>query len=127
MENENLYSANVVLLLMYNVCCVYTGVKTLQPRQKERHFADDIFKCIFLNESVWIPIWILLKFVPKGPINNLPALVQIMVWRCPGDKPLAEPMMVSLPTHIRTIGRNELIVNTMLQKSDNKSANLTTV
>ena len=41
-----------------------------------------------------------LKFVPKGPINNIPALVQIMAWRRPGDKPLSEPMMVRLPTHI---------------------------
>ena len=29
-----------------------------------RHFADDILKCIFLNENVWIPIEISLKFVP---------------------------------------------------------------
>ena len=41
-----------------------------------------------------------LKFVPKGPINNIPALVQIMAWRRPGDKPLSEPMTVSLLTHI---------------------------
>ena len=27
-------------------------------------------------------------------------MVQIMVWRRPGDKPLSEPMVVSLPTHI---------------------------
>ena len=33
-------------------------------------------------------------------INNIPALVQIMAWRRPGDKPLSEPMMFSLPTHI---------------------------
>ena len=32
---------------------------------------------IFLNENVWIPIKASLKFVPKGPINNIPALVQI--------------------------------------------------
>ena len=37
-----------------------------------------------------------LKFVPKGPINNIPALVQIMAWRRPGDKPLSEPMSLSL-------------------------------
>ena len=73
---------------------------TSRPRQDGRHFADDIFKCIFMNENVWIPIKISLKFVPKGPINNIPALVQIMAWRRPGDKPLSEPMMVSLPTHI---------------------------
>ena len=75
-------------------------LNTLRPRQNARHFADDIFKCFFLNDSVWIPIEISLKFVPRGPINNIPALVQIMAWRRPGDKPLSEPMMVSLPTHI---------------------------
>ena len=64
------------------------------------YFADDIFFCIFLNENVWIPINISLKFVPKCPINNIPALVQIMAWRRPGDKPLSEPMMVILKTHI---------------------------
>ena len=41
-----------------------------------------------------------LKFVPKGPIDNIPALVQIMAWCCPGDKSLSEPMMGSLPAHI---------------------------
>ena len=69
---------------------------TLRPRQNGRHFADDIFKCIFLNENVWISIKISLKFVPKGPINNIPALVQIMAWRRTGDKPLSEPMMTQL-------------------------------
>ena len=34
------------------------------------------------------------------PIDNNPALVQIMAWRRSGDKPLAEPMMISLSTHI---------------------------
>ena len=75
-------------------------INTSRPRQNGRHFADDIFKCIFLNhENVWIPIKISMKFVPKGPINNIPALVLIMAWRRPGDKPLSEPMIVSLPTH----------------------------
>ena len=73
---------------------------TLGPRQNGRRFTDDIFKCIYLNENVWIPIKISLKFVPKAPINNVLALVQIMAWRRPGRKPLSEPMMVSLPTHI---------------------------
>ena len=73
---------------------------TLRPRQNGRHFADDTFKRIFLNENVRISIKISLRFVPKGPINNIAALVQIMAWRRPGDKPLSEPMMVSLKTHI---------------------------
>ena len=75
-------------------------VNTLRPRQNGRNFADDIFKGIFFNENVWIPIKISLEFVPKGAINNIPSLVQIMVWRRPGAKPLSEPMMVSLLTHI---------------------------
>ena len=45
-------------------------------------------------------IKISLKFVPKGPINNIPALVQIMAWRQPGDKPLSEEMMVNLLTYM---------------------------
>ena len=40
------------------------------------------------------------KFVPKGPINNIPALVRIMAGRRTGDKLLSESMMVKLPTHI---------------------------
>ena len=80
--------------------CLSRSFNTLRPRQNGRHFADDSFKCIFLNENVWIPIKISLKFVPKGPINNIPALVQIMAWRRPGDKPLSETMMVRLLTHI---------------------------
>ena len=40
-------------------------------------FADDIFKCIFLNENIWISINISLKFVPKGTSNNSPALVSV--------------------------------------------------
>ena len=78
----------------------HAAINTLRPRQDGRHFTDDIFKCIFLNENVWIPNKISLKFVPKGPINNIPAMVEIMAWRRPGDKPLSEPMVVTLPTHI---------------------------
>ena len=47
-----------------------------------------------------IAIKISLKFVPRGPINNIPALVQIMAWRWPGDKPLSEPTIIKLLTHI---------------------------
>ena len=73
-------------------------VNTLRPRQNGRHFTDDTFKRIFMNENSRIPIKISLNFVPKGPINNIQALVQIMAWRRPGDKPLSEPMLVSLLT-----------------------------
>ena len=75
-------------------------INTLRPRQNGRHFADDTFKCIFVNENARILIQISLKLVHKGPFNNIPALVQITAWRRPGAKPLSEPMMIRLPMHI---------------------------
>ena len=94
-------------------CCVYHGnyitwiawipptpLNTLRPGLDGRYFGDDVLKCIFLNEIVWISLKISLKFVPKGPINNITALVQIMACSRPCDKPLSEPMLVFVPTHI---------------------------
>ena len=103
------YNMSLCLILIYNpgiinflsldllLDCL---VNTLRPRQDGRHFPDDIFKYIYLNENARISLKKSLKFVPKVQINNIPAFVQIMAWRRPGDKPLSEPMMVSLPTHI---------------------------
>ena len=78
-------------------------INTLRPRQNGRHLADDTFKRIFLNENTWISLNISLKFVRQGLINNIPALVLIMAWRRPGDKPLSEPMLVISPTQICVI------------------------
>ena len=68
------------------------SINTLRQRQNGRHLPDNIFKCIFLNENVWISLEISLKFVPKVPINNIPQLVLIMAWRRPGNKPLLYPL-----------------------------------
>ena len=75
---------------------VYALVNTLRPRQNGRR----CFQCIFLNQNVWSLLKISLKFVPRGPITNIPSLVQIMAWRRPGHKPLSKPMMVKCTTHI---------------------------
>ena len=66
---------------------------------------DAISQTTFSSTFSWMKIFefrikISLKFVPSGSINNIPALVQIMAWHRPGDKPFSEPMMVNLPTHI---------------------------
>ena len=53
---------------------------------------EDILKCIFLNENHRIPIRISLKFVPRSPVDNKPALVQVMGWRRTSDKLLPELM-----------------------------------
>ena len=92
--------SRLILAWFSNAYASLILVNTLRPRTIGRHIADDIFNCIFLNENVWIPIKISLKFVPKDQMNNIPALVQIMAWRRPGDKPLSAPMMVNLLTHI---------------------------
>ena len=66
------------------------------------------FSNAFLNENIAMSIRITLNFVPKWPFNNIPALVQIMAWRRPGDKQLSEPTMVSLMTHVCvSLGLNE--------------------
>ena len=61
--------------------------------QNGPHFADDIFRCIFVNENFCILIKISLKFVPRGPIDNNQAFVKIMAWRRISDKPSFEPML----------------------------------
>ena len=77
---------------------IHKRINTLRPKQDGCRLPDDIFKCIFFHENILILIKISLKFVPKVRINNIPALVQIMAWRRPGDKPLSWPVMVSLLT-----------------------------
>ena len=59
----------------------HDGVNTLRPRQNGHQFPDDNFKCIFWNEDISISINISLKFVPKGPISNIVAIIQIRAWR----------------------------------------------
>ena len=85
----------ITAILYLIVCYVVPCFNILRPIQNGCYFLDDIFKWIFLNENVWILIKVSLKFVLWGPINNIPALIQIMAWRHSGDKPLYEPMMVN--------------------------------
>ena len=85
---------------------------TLRQRRNVCHFADNIFKCIFLREYIWISINISLRFVPKGEINNILTLDQIMAWHWLGNKPLSEPMMVILLMHICTTPPHWVNINT---------------
>ena len=92
--HDNRFLASHEYFGLWAIC-----INTLRPRQNGCLMADDTFKRICLNENVGISIKISLKFVHKGPINNIPALVQIMAWHRPGDKPLSETMFVRLPPH----------------------------
>ena len=117
MREYSLKKTHLKMLTMIPQPCLFRpgSVNTLRPRQDGCHFPDNIFKWILLNGNVLIS----LTFVPRGPINNIPALFQIMAWCHPGNKPLpkkknikkkkkqkkqaitvCETMMVSLLTHI---------------------------
>ena len=89
---------NLLYWRMYNAECLI--LNTLRLRQNSCHFADDIFKCILLKENVSVSINISLKNFPESQIKYIPALLQMMAWCWLYDKPLSEPMMVSLQAHI---------------------------
>ena len=74
-------SWNTIVLLFTS------SIITLRPRQNGHHFTDGILKWISFNENVRILIEILLKLEHMGRINNIPALIQIMAWCCPGNYP----------------------------------------
>ena len=66
-------------------------------------FADDIFKCISMDEKFCISILISLKFVPKGPIDNKSVLGRVMAGF--DAKPLPEPMLAQFTdAYMRHLG-----------------------
>ena len=73
------------------------NIKTVFPRYGDSHVKD---------KTVARPS---LKFVPKGLIDNNPALVEIMAWRRIGDKPLSEPMLTWSADAYAALGGDELI------------------
>ena len=99
-----MYSSLISLYPWFNlkrarISVTLTNINTLRPGQIYRHFADDIFKCIFFNKNViWLEIS--LKFVLQLQIDNIIALVQIKAWCRSGKNPLSESMLVSLVMHI---------------------------
>ena len=58
----------------------WTKWPPFRRRYFQMHFRE--WKCILIQ------IW--QKFVPKGPIDNKWALVQVMAWRRMGNKPLSD-------------------------------------
>ena len=71
-------------------------INTLRPRQKKtRHFTDEIFKFIWVNENVRMSVKISLMFVPSGSIDNRPLLAQFT------DTHLHSISMINTHTHAR--------------------------
>ena len=90
-------------IYFYVLCKTYIATvpvfisKTLGPRKKWSRFRRRHFQMHILE-------WRCLKLIKNGPIDNIPALVQIMAWCLPGDKSLSEPMIVSLLSHTYVTG-----------------------
>ena len=97
------YITGLTVCDVYFWCVVYISVKfhfnTLLPRWNSRHFPDNIFKCVVLNENVSIWIKISLKLVPKGTINSFRP--SDAIWRHRSGSTLAQVMASCLtaPSH----------------------------
>ena len=96
--NRKKWKASIYNRLYFPVSPFY--ILTHWGRSKTDTISQTTFWSAFFNENVWILLRISLKFVSNVRINIIPALDQMMVWCRPRDKPLSEPMMVSLLTHI---------------------------
>ena len=96
------YNHIVLCALVFVAVLLVWGnyITILRPRQNGLHFPENISKCIFLNENVWISLKISLMLLTRVWFNNTPALVQIMAWSRLGDKPLSESVFVRSLTHI---------------------------
>ena len=75
-------------LIQVDFCQCKGSIEPSPPGQNGRHFADDSFRRIFMNEKFCILTKSSLKFVPKGPIDNNPTLA----WHRIGGKPLSKSM-----------------------------------
>ena len=77
---------------------------TLRPRLNGHQFADNIFKLIAVYENCCVFIKISLKFGAKGPIDNMPALLEFMAMHRLGDKTViwTKDSLVYSHTHTRT-------------------------
>ena len=94
--NISRHFPDYILRCIFFIENVWISINTLRPIQSGRRFADDVFKCIFLMEMYEFCLKFHWSLFLRLPINNIPALVQIMAWRRSGDKPLSEPIMLSL-------------------------------
>ena len=76
-------------------------IYTLRPEQDGHHFADDIFKCIFLGKKNYcISIQIMMRLIPKGPIESKWVWVQVMAWCLFSANPLLKPIVTQFTDHI---------------------------
>ena len=111
-QKKEYWHSDCLSITASDKCCFHS----FPPGQNGHHFADDTFKYIFMNEKFCILIPISLKFVPKGPINNKSALVQVLAWHQIGDKSLSEPMLTWFTDAFVLCGTRGRWVNSLQNK-----------
>ena len=91
----------VIARTSYRGWRTHTGTNTHTDRRRQRQYPKAKTGLGWKGDPEW-NVWISfsLKLVPKVRINNSPISVQIMAWRRKGDKPLSEPVMFRVLTHI---------------------------
>ena len=62
-----IHLSTTFIIMISHECVAHWG------RDKMAAIVQTTFQMDFLNENVWVAIKISLKFVPKGPLNNIPA------------------------------------------------------
>ena len=77
-----------------SILSVRTCYHALSSKRNDRHFADDILKCVLMNITDFLLIKILIKFVPGS------SLVEVMGCRQFGVNPLPQPMMTEICDNI---------------------------
>ena len=93
-EIRNAILGGVCLICQAEEICIRALLfNSYPPEQNGRQYADESFKRIFVNDTDFISIKKSLKFIPKGPVNNKVAFVQVRTLHRTGDKPLPEPML----------------------------------
>ena len=92
--------------------------ETAWPQCRRRNLQVHFLEC----EKFRILNNMSLKYVPRGLIDNIAALVQMMAWRRTGDKPLSEAMSYTLLTHIyASPGLRELTFIVAVVSQNNRS------
>ena len=103
MEIDGIVATDALVTFYSSSCQWFKSVISLLTHWGRDKMAA-IYQTTFSNAFSWRKIYKFRLRFPEicsyGPINDISALVQIMAWRRPGDKPLSEPMVVNLLTHI---------------------------
>ena len=82
-----------IIMAIVDSCIIWFQLDCIMQLMKSYYITTNV--C-----SRKVLLLLVISLTDKGPINNIPALVQIMAWRRSSEKPLSELMLGSLLTHI---------------------------